>query len=93
MRRRSSAGGEPVKSRRRKAATPKHRSAPKGRRRASRAASQKDTTEARRLKRSLRESEERYALVSEAVAEGILRLEYRTEFTFRLPPLDGDIRL
>ena len=71
MRRRSSAGGEPVKSRRRKAATPKHRSAPKGRRRASRAASQKDTTEARRLKRSLRESEERYALVSEAVAEGI----------------------
>jgi PAS domain S-box-containing protein len=71
MRRRSSAGGEPVKARRRKAATPKHRSAPKGRRRTSRAASQKDTTEARRLKRSLRESEERYALVSEAVAEGI----------------------
>ena len=71
MRRRSSAGGEPVKARRRKAATPKHRSAPKGRRRTSRAASQKDTTEARRLKLSLRESEERYALVSEAIAEGI----------------------
>ena len=71
MRKRSSAGGEPGKARRRKAATPKHRSAPKGRRRTSRAASQKDTTEARRLKRSLRESEERYALVSEAVAEGI----------------------
>ena len=72
MRRRSSTGGGSVKTRRRKAAAPKRRSAPKGmRRRTSRAASQKDTTEARRLKRSLRESEERYALVSEAVAEGI----------------------
>jgi PAS domain S-box-containing protein len=41
------------------------------RRRTSRAASRKDATEARRLQRSLRESEERYALISEAVAEGI----------------------
>ena len=72
MKRRSTAGHKPVKARSRKAATRKRRNAPKAvRRRTSRPASQKDATEARRLERSLRESEERYALVSQAVAEGI----------------------
>jgi PAS domain S-box-containing protein len=72
MRRRFRAGGEPAKTRRRRAASPKGRNASKAmRRRTSRAASRKDATEARRLQRSLRESEERYALISEAVAEGI----------------------
>jgi PAS domain S-box-containing protein len=72
MRRRVRAGGEPVKTRRRKAASPQGGNASKAmRRRTSRAASRKDASEARRLQRSLRESEERYALISEAVAEGI----------------------
>ncbi len=72
MRRRSSAGGEPAKARGRKAAAPKRRSTSKSMlSRSARAAGQKGAAEARRLKRSLRESEERYALVSEAVAEGI----------------------
>ena len=70
---RSGISGEPVKTRRRKkAATLKRRNAPKtARRRSSPAVAQKDMTEARRLEQSLRASEERYALVTEAVAEGI----------------------
>src|ERR1700722_6807192 len=72
MKRRSKAGGEPVKARHRKVATRKRRSAPKAMpRHTSHAASQKDAAEAQRLQRSLRESEERYALISQAVAEGI----------------------
>jgi PAS domain S-box-containing protein len=64
MRQRSTAGGKLAKARSRKAQMPK-------RRHISGAAGEKDKTAARRLERSLRESEERYALVSEAVAEGI----------------------
>src|ERR1700692_592609 len=64
MRRRSRAGGKTVKMRRQKAVTLKRRNGPK-------AARARNAATARRLERSLRESEERYALVSEAVAEGI----------------------
>ena len=72
MRRRLRAGGKPVKTRRRKTVTLKRLNAPKtARRRSSSAAAQRDMTEAQRLEQSLRASEERYALVSEAVAEGI----------------------
>src|ERR1700686_2496768 len=65
MRRRSRAGGKPIKTRHRKTVTLKDRSGPKA------ARSRTAATQARRLEQSLRESEERYALVSEAVAEGI----------------------
>jgi PAS domain S-box-containing protein len=72
MRRRSRAGGELVKARRPKAIKPKRSSALKAvRGRSSSTAGPKDASNARRLERSLRESEERYALVSQAVAEGI----------------------
>jgi len=72
VRRRLRAGGKPVKTRRRKTVTLKRLNAPKtARRRSSSAAAQRDMTEAQRLEQSLRASEERYALVSEAVAEGI----------------------
>ena len=72
MRRRSGAGGKPVKTRRHKTVTLERPNAPKtARRRSSSAAAQRDVTEARRLKQSLRASEQRYALVSQAVAEGI----------------------
>ena len=72
MRRRLRAGGKPVKTRSRKTVTLKRPNAPKtARRRSSSAAAQRDMTEAQRLEQSLRASEERYALVSEAVAEGI----------------------
>jgi len=70
MKQRSRGGLE--QSRHRKAATLKRRSKPKAiHRRSYPAAGQKDLTEARRLERALRESEERYELVSNAVAEGI----------------------
>src|SRR6202166_3895767 len=88
MRRRSRAGGEPVKTRLRKAESPKRGNAPKAmRRRASRAASQKDATKARRLEQSLRESEVRYALVSEAVAEGIYDWNIKLNSLFVSPRL------
>jgi PAS domain S-box-containing protein len=70
MKRSSRAGRE--QSRHRKTATLKRRNKLKAiHRRSYSAAGQKDLTEARRLERALRESEERYALVSNAVAEGI----------------------
>jgi PAS domain S-box-containing protein len=65
MKRRSRGSGKLVKAQRRKAQMPRRAS------RISRAAGEQDKTAARGLERSLRESEERYALVSEAVAEGI----------------------
>jgi PAS domain S-box-containing protein len=72
MRRRSRAGGELVKARRPKAIKLKRSSAPKAvRGGSSSTAGPKDASDAQRLERSLRESEERYALVSQAVAEGI----------------------
>src|ERR1700728_3073536 len=72
VRRRLRAGGKPVKTRRRKTVTLKRLNAPKtARRRSSSAAAQRGMTEAQRLEQSLRAREERYALVSEAVAEGI----------------------
>src|SRR6478736_7643458 len=72
MRRRSRAGGERTKARRHKTATRKRRNGPKavGPRTPS-IAGPIDASDARRLWQSLRESEERYALVSQAVAEGI----------------------
>jgi PAS domain S-box-containing protein len=72
MRRRSRAGGERIKARRRKTATRKRRNGPKvvGPHTSS-VAGPIDASDARRLGQSLRESEERYALVSQAVAEGI----------------------
>jgi PAS domain S-box-containing protein len=65
MRRRLKSGGSPGKGHRRKSRTQKVRIGPKAER------GRSAPTEARRLERSLRESEERYALVSEAVAEGV----------------------
>ena len=72
MSRRSRAGGERTKARRRKTATRKRRNGPKAvGPRTSSIAGPIDASDARRLGQSLRESEERYALVSQAVAEGI----------------------
>ena len=72
MRRSSRAGGKAAKSRRRKTASSKRRATPKsGANHGSSAAAHEDAAEARRLEQSLRASEERYALVTEAVAEGI----------------------
>ena len=81
MRRRPKAGGKSVKTRRRKTVTPKGRSGPKAARGRSAA------TEARRLERSLRENEERYALVSEAVAEGIYDWNIKLNSLFVSPRL------
>ena len=72
MSRRSRAGGERTKARRRKTATRKRRNGPKAvGPRTSSIGGPIDASDARRLGQSLRESEERYALVSQAVAEGI----------------------
>jgi two-component system, NtrC family, sensor kinase len=51
------------------------------------AADQKEMTEARRLEQSLRESEERYALVSKAVAEGIYDWNIELDSLFVSPRL------
>jgi PAS domain S-box-containing protein len=66
MKRRSRASSKQTEARSHKAKRLKA-----ARRRISRTAGQKDATQAQRLQQSLQESEERYALVSEAVAEGI----------------------
>ena len=71
MRRRSKTGGERIKARRRKTPTRKRGNAPKPAGTRTSAAGPKGTSDARRLEQSLRESEERHALVSQAVAEGI----------------------
>jgi PAS domain S-box-containing protein len=81
MRRRLKARGSPGKGHRRKSITPKSRNAPKTERGGSVA------TEAQRLERSLRESEERYALVSEAVAEGIYDWNIKLNSLFVSPRL------
>jgi PAS domain S-box-containing protein len=81
MRRRSRAGEKAVKTRRQKAVTLKRRNGAKAERGRSAA------IEARRLERSLRESEERYALVSEAVAEGIYDWNIRPNSLFVSPRL------
>jgi PAS domain S-box-containing protein len=81
MRRRLKAGGSPGKRHRRKSITIKRRNGPKAKRGRSAA------TEARRLERSLRESEERYALVSEAVAEGIYDWNIKLNSLFVSPRL------
>jgi signal transduction histidine kinase len=66
MKRRSSAGGQPVKTRRRKAATPKRGNVPKAvRRRNSSAAGQE--TEVARLKRELSEALEQQTATSEVL--------------------------
>src|ERR1700719_461447 len=66
MKRRSRAGGEPVKARRRRAATLKHRNAPKSARgRSSSAACQE--TEVARLTRELNESLERQAATADVL--------------------------
>ena len=51
------------------------------------AADQKDVAKARRLERSLRQSEERYALVSKAVAEGIYDWNIESNSLFVSPRL------
>ena len=66
MKQRSRAGGEPVKARRRKAATLKHRNAPKSApRRSSPGAGQE--TEVARLTRELNESLERQAATADVL--------------------------
>ena len=81
MRRRLKAGSTPGKGRRRKSITQKGRSGPKA------ARGRNAATEARRLERSLRENEERYALVSEAVAEGIYDWNIKPNSLFASPRL------
>jgi PAS domain S-box-containing protein len=81
MRRRSRSGGIPIKTRRRKTVTLKGRSGPKTARVRSAA------TVARRLEQSLRENEERYTLVSEAVAEGIYDWNIKLNSLFVSPRL------
>src|SRR5580704_6715596 len=81
MQRRSRSGGIPIKTRRRKTVTLKGRSGPKDARGRSAA------TVARRLEQSLREKEERYALVSEAVAEGIYDWNIKLNSLFASPRL------
>jgi PAS domain S-box-containing protein len=71
MSRRSKAGGQATKSRHHKAVTRRRRNAPRAAHRSSSETDQEDLVQAQRLERSLRETEERYALFSEAVAEGI----------------------
>jgi PAS domain S-box-containing protein len=81
MRRRPKAGGTPVKTRRRKTVTLKGRSGPN----VVRGRSAAKVT--RGLERSLRENEERYALVSEAVAEGIYDWNIKLNSLFVSPRL------
>jgi PAS domain S-box-containing protein len=81
MQRRSRSGGIPIKTRRRKTVTLKGRSGPKDARGRSAA------TVARRLEQSLRENEERYTLVSEAVAEGIYDWNIKLNSLFVSPRL------
>jgi PAS domain S-box-containing protein len=85
MRRRSSAGGAPVKTRRHKAITLQPRKGP--RRRISSSATDEDVVVARRLEQSLRASEERYALVAQAVAEGIYDWNIETNALYVSPRL------
>ena len=66
MRRRSKAGGKPVKTRRRKAATPKRRNAPKAARRYSSSAADQETKVAR-LSRELKEALEQQTATSEVL--------------------------
>ena len=87
MRRHYRAGGKPVKARPHKAATLRRRNAPKAARRSFSATDQKDLVQARRLERSLRETEERYALVSKAVAEGIYDWNIEQDSLFVSPRL------
>ena len=67
MRRRSRAGGEPVKARRRKAVTPKRRNAPKAVRRRSSSTAGEETQVAR-LARELREALEQQTATSTVLA-------------------------
>jgi PAS domain S-box-containing protein len=87
MRRRSRAGDEPGKTQRPKMALHKRRTKAKALRPNSSAADQKSVTHARRLERSLRESEERHALVSKAVAEGIYDWNIEANSLFVSPRL------
>jgi PAS domain S-box-containing protein len=88
MRRRSRTREEPVKGRRRKPVTPKRRNGPKAaRRRSSSSLAVKDAAAARRLEQSLRASEERYALVAQAVAEGIYDWNIETNALYVSPRL------
>ena len=81
MRRRSRAGEKTVKTLRQKAVTLKRRNGSKAER------DRNAATAARRLEQSLRESEERYALVSEAVAEGIYDWNIKLNSLFVSPRL------
>jgi PAS domain S-box-containing protein len=88
MKKRSGVGGELIKGRRRKAAKPIRRSASKTvRGRTSLSATDEDVAVARRLEQSLRASEERYALVAEAVAEGIYDWNIKTNALYVSPRL------
>jgi PAS domain-containing protein len=71
MKRRSKAGKQPTKARPSKTVALKRGNAPKPAGPRASAAGPKGASDARRLGQSLRESEERSALVSQAVAEGI----------------------
>jgi PAS domain S-box-containing protein len=88
MKRPSTAGGRRSKGPRRKTLEPKDRNASKtGRGRSSSSAADEDVAVARRLEQSLRASEERYALVAEAVAEGIYDWNIKTNALYVSPRL------
>ena len=67
MRRRSRAGGEPVKTRRRKAVTVKRRNAPKSARRRSSSSAASQETKVARLTRELKESLEQQAATADVL--------------------------
>ena len=85
MSRRSKAG-KPTKSRHHKSVTRRRRNALKAAHRSSSKTEQKDLVQTR-LERTLRETEERYALVSEAVAEGIYDWNIEQNLLFVSPRL------
>jgi PAS domain-containing protein len=77
----STAGGRRRKGPRRKPLEPKNRNASKS----VQGRPSSDVAVARRLEQSLRASEERYALVAEAVAEGIYDWNIKTNALYVLP--------
>jgi PAS domain S-box-containing protein len=87
MKRRSSASGEQVKGWRQKTPKPTRRSASKTVHGRTSSATDEDLAVAQRLEQSLRASEERYAMVAEAVAEGIYDWNIKTNALYVSPRL------